>query len=106
MSLGSVLEPVFGCDMDGDLDLFVADYVGFEFEEHQITHMNGYLFTLAVELPFDPQPLYENIQATSGSISEGPCRFEWGGMGVIASDLDNDGDMDVFVANDLRPDPC
>lgn len=95
-------------DMDGDLDLFVANYVGFEFEEHQITHMNGYpVYVGPLNYPSTQNLYYENIGGghfRDQSSEAGLAGLSGAGMGVIASDLDNDGDMDVFVANDLRPD--
>ena len=85
-------------DMDGDLDLFVANYVGFEFEEHQITHMNGYpVYVGPLNYPSTQNLYYENIGGghfRDQSSEAGLAGLSGAGMGVIASDLDNDGDMD------------
>lgn len=101
-SLGAAF---FDADGDGDLDLFVANYFDFDparapFEVDAETGEPG--FGLPQAFQGQPDQLFLN---------DGQGRFRDGtehagvaglgrGMGVLASDFDNDGKTDVFVAND------
>jgi hypothetical protein len=93
-------------DGDGLLDLFVANYVGFTFETHQISHMNGlpeYVGPLAY--PPTSNLLFHNNgdgTFTDVSVTSGISAFKGSGMGVICADFDNDGDTDIILGNDLR----
>lgn len=95
-------------DRDGDLDLFVANYVGFTFETHQISHMNGFpAYVGPLHYPPTANVLFRNNgdgTFIDVSVASGIASLSGAGMGVIASDLDNDGDTDIIVGNDLRPD--
>lgn len=94
-------------DGDGDLDLFVANYVGFTFETHQISHMNGFpAYVGPLQYPPTANLLYRNNgngTFTDVSAAAGIAGLRGSGMGVIAADFDNDGDTDLIVGNDLRP---
>lgn len=94
-------------DGDGDLDLFVANYVGFTFEKHQISHMNGFpAYVGPLHYPPTANVLFRNNgngTFTDVSVASGMASLLGSGMGVIAADLDNDGDTDIIVGNDLRP---
>ena len=100
----------FDADRDGDLDLYVANYLAFD--------------------PADPQVLARRCRWKGGEVMCGPRGFEGEadvlyrnrgdgtfddasaaagvgrdalyGMGVVAGDLDADGDADLFVANDSQ----
>ncbi len=103
-SLGAAF---FDFDNDGDLDLFVANYFDFDpakapYERDPKTGEARYGFPAR----FDGQPdqLFRN---------EGRGRFvdvsvyakiagKGRGMGVLASDLNDDGKIDIFVANDAQ----
>ncbi|MEE4379178.1 MAG: CRTAC1 family protein, partial [Candidatus Competibacteraceae bacterium] len=94
-------------DGDGDLDLYVAHYVDFSFNRYracgdQLQQIEGYC-----------QPLAFAGQVDALYINQGDGRFrEQGkargiaqtngdrGFGVILSDIDNDSDLDIYVAND------
>ena len=95
-------------DADGDLDLFVANYVGFTFDRHHISHMNGFpAYVGPLDYPTTSNQLYRNNgdgTFTDVSESSGIGRIKGSGMGVIAVDIDNDRDTDILVGNDLRPD--
>ncbi len=95
---------------DGDLDLFVANYLDFSYEKHVP------FFTFGVPVysgPMNFPPLkhalyrnrgdgtFEDVSAPSG-IGEKPSA----GMGTICADYDGDGDTDIFVANDVMPNFC
>jgi len=95
-------------DGDGHLDLFAANYVDFTFPKHEISHMNGFpSYVGPLNYPPTANVLFHNngdgtftdVSATSGIAS-----LRGAGMGVICADLDNDGDTDIIVGNDLRPD--
>lgn len=93
---------------DGDLDLFVANYVDFTFEAHHIGHMNGLpAYVGPLNYPSTSNVLFRNNgDETFTDISKeaGIAMLKGAGMGVIAADFDNDRDSDLIVGNDLRPD--
>ena len=101
-------------DNDGRLDLFVSNYVSFdfnnlpEFGRDKTCQFKG----LAVQcgprgLPGDGDSLYHNngdgtfTDVTKKAGVSDPNGYY--GMGVIASDFDEDGLADIFVANDSTP---
>jgi len=92
-------------DRDGDLDLYVANYVDFTYENHVRKTIDGYEWYAS---PRDYQGtsdiLYENNgDGTFSDISQrsGIGNAKGNGMGVISADYDDDGDCDVFVCNDI-----
>lgn len=95
-------------DGDGDLDLFVANYVDFTFKTHHIGHMNGFpAYVGPLNYPSTSNQFYRNNgDGTFSEASEesGIAASQGAGMGVIAIDYDNDLDTDLIVGNDLRPD--
>ncbi len=99
-------------DRDGDLDLFVANYVQYDLANPpmagQVCQYRG------IEVACGPRGmepaldiLYRNdgkggfadVSEASGVRLASPAF----GLGVIWSDLDGDGDQDLFVANDSTP---
>jgi enediyne biosynthesis protein E4 len=96
-------------DMNGNglLDLFVANYVAFNFENHQISHMSGFPAYVG---PLNYEPTANNLYRNNGdgtftdvSVSSGIAAHRGTGMGIICVDYDGDGDTDIVVGNDLRP---
>lgn len=93
---------------DGDLDLYVADYVGFTFEQHERSKNATY--------PYPPGPeqfphRHDRLFLNDGSgvfldISEasGISSVRSPSMGVACADFDGDRDTDIFVCCDARPD--
>jgi hypothetical protein len=92
-------------DKDGDLDLFVANYVGFTFQNHHLSYMNGFpAYVGPLNYPPTTNLLYRNngdATFTDVSQSAGIAAHRGTGMGLIAADYDNDGDTDIVVGNDL-----
>src|SRR5215213_748823 len=101
-------------DRDGWLDLFVSNYVAFdfnnlpEFGRDKTCQFKG----IAVQcgprgLPGDGDSLYRNngdgtfTDVTKKAGVSDPNGYY--GMGVITSDFDEDGLVDIFVANDSTP---
>ncbi len=98
-------------DNDGDLDLFVANYVAFDFNNmpDQIKGRPCLYKGIPVQcgprgLPGDGDTLYRNngdgtfTDVTKKAGVSDPNGYY--GMGVVASDFDDDGWVDIFVAND------
>lgn len=94
-------------DLDGDLDLFVGNYVQFSHARHQRLAQTAF--------PFPPGPkdfapeadsLYRNEgagQFSDISWSSGIAQVQGPSMGAIATDVDSDGNLDLFVACDGAP---
>jgi hypothetical protein len=92
-------------DGDGDLDLFAANYLEFSYDQHATTTIRG---VPAYVSPMRYRParsrLYRNEgDGTFTDVSEASGiggHASWG-MGTVCADCDNDGDTDIFVANDV-----
>lgn len=94
-------------DGDGDLDLYVANYVNFTFRTHVARRIMG---LLAYASPMDyagvPDVLFCNNgdgTFSDATAAAGIAAYAGTGMGMIAADYDDDGDTDIFVANDVMP---
>lgn len=93
-------------DQDGDLDLYVCAYTNFDLDDGQVcTQSDGSIIYCGPENYYgSPDILYRNngdgtftdVTREAGVYSE-----EGKGLAVIATDHDDDGDVDIFVANDL-----
>jgi hypothetical protein len=92
-------------DADGDLDLFVANYVGFTFQNHHISYMSGFpAYVGPLNYPPTANVLYRNNGDGTFTDVSGPsgiAAHRGTGMGMICADYDNDGDTDIVVGNDL-----
>lgn len=95
-------------DRDGWLDLFVGQYVNFSFSNLKkctsATGAEDYCGPLAYE-PL-PNRLFRNRR--DGTFEDvtgrsGIAREFYGALGVVCADFNGDGWIDVFVANDERP---
>ena len=91
-------------DGDGNLDLFVSNYVRFTYENHVAPMMLGKpRYASPRDFPHQPNQLFRNNgDGTFREITEesGIGRHPGPGMGTVCLDYDNDGNTDVFVAND------
>ena len=92
-------------DADGDLDLYVANYVDFRYETYRPSLIDG-IHVYPGPMEFDPvdDTLYRNNgDGTFTDVSEasGIHDVSGTGMGMVCGDYDNDGDTDVFVLNDV-----
>ncbi|NKB68660.1 MAG: hypothetical protein GKR89_16475 [Candidatus Latescibacteria bacterium] len=103
-SSGSLLD----ADGDGDIDLFVANYVEFGLDTHPWCGRRD------MDLRFycDPRQyrpsrdlLYRNQgDGTFVEIGQQVGIVHLGnGLGVVSGDFDDDGDADLYVANDMGP---
>ncbi len=95
----------FDMDKDGDLDLFVANYLDFTYENHLMRTSKG-IPKYAGPMDFPPMPndLFRNNgdgTFTDVSVVSGVAEHKGWGMGGICADYDNDGDTDVHIVNDV-----
>jgi len=92
-------------DADGDLDLYVANYVKFTYETHMVHHKDGFpQYVGPREYPFEPDDVYRNNgdgTFTDASAESAVGQHAGSGMGLVCADYDNDGDTDVFTLNDV-----
>ncbi len=89
---------------DGDLDLYVANYVKYSFDQDVSRTTRGYrVYAGPRDYEPDPDTLYRNNgdgTFTDISVAAGIAAHAAYGMGMICADYDGDGDTDVFVGSD------
>ena len=92
-------------DANGNLDLYVANYVKFTIETNISQTQEGHpVYVGPRSYPFEPDLLYRNNgDGTFTDISElsGIAGHAGSGMGLVCCDYDRDGATDVFVLNDV-----
>ena len=90
---------------DGFLDLYVCNYVNWSFDNHPHCAGNASGSTeICPPKKFDPLPdvvYYNNGDGTFRNASkEAGLRSDGKGLGVLLTDLNLDGHLDIYVAND------
>ena len=103
----------FDADGDGDLDLYAANYVDPDLSKIPAPGSDPTCVWLGMEVMCGPRGLdgqsdvfYRNegghfVEATAvAGLNDSSKAF---GLGVIASDYDGDGDVDLYVTNDSLP---
>jgi hypothetical protein len=93
------------CDADGDLDLFVANYVDFTVAGAKRCHDPTGALDYCGPLQFRPVPdrlFRNNGDGTFADVSEssGITNADGPGLGVVGADFNQDGRSDFYVAND------
>src|SRR5438128_1416204 len=99
----------FDYDNDGRLDLFVCRFVDFSKEKNKFcgNPETGERY-YCIPRVYDPMPswlFHNNGDGTFTDVSNetGIAQHRGKAWGVVATDVDNDGRMDIFVANDPVP---
>ena len=102
----------FDSDNDGWLDLYVTNYIQFSLDdnpecigpmhtpEHGELYVRSYcdpdnFFGIGDKFYYNKRGKFVDRSSRSGI-----DRVQYKGLGVIPVDIDNDGDMDIYVAND------
>jgi len=95
-------------DKDGDLDLFVGNYVAFTYENHRPQSTAGIpMYGGPMDYPPQPSDLYRNNgdgTFTNVSVESGIAEQKGSAMGGVCADYDNDGDTDIRIVNDVNAD--
>lgn len=95
------------CDEDGDLDLYVCNYAKWSVETHPFC---GYaprgIRTYCFPTAFEPEAhvLWRNGGDGTfhdDTLAAGVYRTDGRGWGVVSTDVNNDGHIDLYVANDM-----
>ena len=91
-------------DKDGDLDLFVANYVKWSYETNVMRKIREWTIGSGPrDYPRSRNVLFRNNgNGTFADISAASdiASHAGAGMGTVCADYDNDGDTDIIVAND------
>jgi hypothetical protein len=95
-------------DNDGNVDLFVANYVDFSTSNNKYCNYSGDVRVYCHPNVYNgvPDILYRNNgdgTFTDFTQKAGLYRSDGKGLGVVFGDYDNDGWIDIYVANDSVP---
>ena len=96
----------FDMDADGDLDLYCGNYQRFQIEQHRVRMIGEAQFHPGpLDFPPEYDQLFENkgdghFIDVSGNLRR---QIPSTAMGTLAADFDSDGDCDILVMNDTRP---
>ena len=97
-------------DGDGDLDLFVGNYLKYDFSMNVIRTQRGHP---TYPSPRDYAPVPSTLFRNNGdgtfidaSQESGIANHAGRAMGMVCADFDGDGDTDIFVANDVDANFC
>ncbi len=97
-------------DADGNLDLYVANYIKFTFATHvALSHGSFPEYAGPKAYPPEKQSLFRNNgDGAFADVSEssGIGRHLGKGMGVVCADYDTDGHTDIFSLNDVFENFC
>ena len=92
-------------DGDGDLDLYVSHYMKWDPDDPRpcrdnLTHK--YVYCNPRDFPPESDRVFKNERGKFLDVTKeaGMIENEGRGLGVVATDLDDDGLVDIFVAND------
>ena len=94
-------------NLDGHLDLYVANYLDYQLETAHACFLEGvHIYCGPHEYPGARDTLYQNNG--NGTFTDvttrAMVRNTGKGLGVLFTDYNNDGYSDIFVANDAVPD--
>lgn len=93
-------------DFDGDrvLDLFVAHYVNWSFENDPACLTKGSQREVCPPRQFSGRPASLFLGNGDGTFRDGSAaaslRTDDKGLGIVAADMDLDGDLDAYITND------
>lgn len=91
-------------DGDGDLDLYLAHYLNWSFKNHPACFNKPNHRDSCPPRDFDPLPDIVYYSQGDGSFVDATAtaglRTDGKGLGVLLLDVEPDGDMDIYVAND------
>lgn len=93
-------------DLNGDglLDLYLAHYVNWSFENDPVCQTSDGKREICPPRSFNPLPdtiYFNNGDGTFADVSAAVgLRKDGKGLGVLLCDVDGDGDLDIYVAND------
>jgi enediyne biosynthesis protein E4 len=101
-------------DLDGDLDFYLTNYMDFDPEyvpgDMSFCSWHGIsVFYGPRGMPGDPDRFYRNEGSEQGwsfteaSQAVGMSGHDYYAFAAVAGDFDNDGDQDIYIANDSTP---
>ena len=92
------------CDGDGCLDLYLARYVDWSFDNHPVCGATKDVRDICPPRSFAGLPDALYLATGDGTFADASARAglrtDGKGLGVLLADVDVDGDVDIYVAND------